>query len=257
MGSSGVLRVPSHTTSRPTGGLGSPPGSPDIILGSAKKTKLHGEILPLLDLGFGQTLCVSTGLMSLEVYLIPKDRSQDIVGTASFLAKIMVLLKVRTQEVNVRIEVLPSVILTEMTPKVLLSQVHVECFIVQITLVTELAVRVSFVRSVINITIPTVSSKPGSRVGLELRRKQLEVFHTDVTEMEIVCLDHVLTQLSETLHGRDERAKSASIRHNHTKVIEEFSGLKEQAIPLVRQSPIPLLISNVLVWFQLQNDNNL
>lgn len=91
----------------------------------------------------------------------------------SFLTKIVVLLEVSSEEVNIRVEILFAVTLAEMAPEMLLPQVRVEGIFVEVALITELAARVTFVRRVIGVTCPPVSGQSLACVHLKLPWKQL------------------------------------------------------------------------------------
>ena len=119
------------------------------------------------------------------------------------LTEVVVLLEVSSEKVDIGIEVLSAVTLTEMAPEMTLSQVQVEGVLIEETLVAELAPRVTFIRRVLGVAGPPVSGQSLARVQLKFPRKQLQVFHADVTEVKLVSLVDVLLELAEVPEGRD------------------------------------------------------
>lgn len=158
------LRVPNipgvpHSTSSPD--RKSPPlaGGEVIINSTVMDSELHRKVPHLLRLGLGHAFTVSASTVDLQVNITPKSRGKDVMVTVPFLTEIVVALEVEPQREEVSVEVLFPVTLAEVAPKVLLSQVHVQGVIVQVTLVTELTDWVSLMRPVICITIPAMGSQ--------------------------------------------------------------------------------------------------
>lgn len=198
----------------------------------------------LLRLRLGQTPAVCAGPVSRQVNLVPERRRQHVVSTLPLLAQEVVVHEVHPQRAHVGKEILLAIVLAEVAPVVLLPQVHVESVVVQISLTTELAVRVSPVRCVLRVPLPPVHGKLGPSVHLELGWEQLEVVHADVTEVKVVCLADMLPELAEVSEGPEGGAELALVVQHGAEGLVESSVAEVYLVPPVHLTPV--LVRDVL-----------
>ena len=97
----------------------------------------------------------------------------------------------------IRIVVLTSIPFTEVTPKMILTQVLVKLVVVKITLITKFTTRVSLVGFVIRVANSAVSCQVRPRVGFQFKAELLQIFHTEITIEHFVFPLHVITETAK------------------------------------------------------------
>ena len=97
----------------------------------------------------------------------------------------------------IRIVVLTSIPFTEVTPKMILTQVLVKLVIVKITLITKFTTRVSLVGFVIRVTNSAVSCQIRTRVGFQFKAELLQIFYTEITIELFMFPLHVITETAK------------------------------------------------------------
>ena len=127
--------------------------------------------LPLLSTGVLALGGVCLRAVRLIVELVVKYTRVLLVHTAALLTQNVAVAEMLAQLYVARIVLLAAAFLTKVTPEVVLSEVDVQGFLVQVSLFAELTVRVAPVGRVVWVTLTTMTCQVGSCVGLSLRRE--------------------------------------------------------------------------------------
>lgn len=148
-------------------------------------------------------LAVCCSLVGLVVDLRAECMGELFCGAAALLTQVVALSEVLAQVLVIAVVLLGTVCITEMAEVVVPAQVFKQLVIIEVTVITELAERVSSVTGVVRVSMRSVTCQFLTVVPFTLMGEDLEMLCAELAAEELVLLPHVLLQLLEL--GEDLR----------------------------------------------------